>query len=299
MSQEIAGRRGDQLPTNFEPHTAKEKVSVFDAAIGHAKRLKDWPALEAAVDLKIEELSGFVRWWSDTVSVRHRPPGGKPVITERLLQSIPADKAEELTGINPMQVSRWRKELAKPDLYRAKLYGAAYMKAWGSKNVDSQLVQQSLSNEHYTPPIYIEAARRVLGSIDLDPASCAEANQTVRAGQYFTATDDGMKQSWSGRVWLNPPYGGMTGAFVQKLINEYSVGSIDAAIILVNAHCTDTKWFQPLWDGVLCFTDHRIDFSGDEGRSGSTHGSVFVYFGVSGNIFKSEFSKFGVVVAKA
>ena len=37
------------------------------------------------------------------------------------------------------------------------------------------------SAEHYTPAEYVESARYVLGSIDLDPGSNARANQTVGA----------------------------------------------------------------------------------------------------------------------
>jgi hypothetical protein len=53
------------------------------------------------------------------------------------------------------------------------------------------------------------------------------------------------------------------------------------AVVLINAHATETDWFRPMWDHVLCFTDHRISFlRGDSGvATGSTHGSVFVYLG--------------------
>lgn len=61
------------------------------------------------------------------------------------------------------------------------------------------------SFEHYTPVEYIEAARYVLGRIDLDPASCARANETVRASTYYTKEDDGLTQTWFGNVYLNPP----------------------------------------------------------------------------------------------
>ena len=37
----------------------------------------------------------------------------------------------------------------------------------GLDDADSRLVQQSLSNEHYTPVKYIDAARQVMGGIDL------------------------------------------------------------------------------------------------------------------------------------
>jgi hypothetical protein len=168
-------------------------------------------------------------------------------------------------------------------------------KLWGHK--DSELVQQSLSNEHYTPKQYLDAAREVFGgSIDLDPASCAEANQVVHATEFFTAEDDGLTKPWHGNVWLNPPYGRHVGDFVAKFIEECKADHTKAGIVLVNAHCTDTDWFQPLWNGVLCFTNHRVNFYGDDVRSGSTHGSVFVYFGPDGERFAQAFKQFGVVV---
>ena len=47
--------------------------------------------------------------------------------------------------------------------------------------------------------------REGMGEIDLDPATSAEANETVLAAEFYTETDDGLKKPWRGRVWLNPP----------------------------------------------------------------------------------------------
>lgn len=163
----------------------------------------------------------------------------------------------------------------------------------------AQLIVQSITNEWYTPNRYIDAARKVLGGVDLDPASCEEANRTVHAAKFYSKEDDGLARQWRGRVWLNPPYGRLAGDFATRLVDEYTTGNVSAAVILVNAHCTDTRWFQPLWDHVLCFTDHRIDFSaGTDDRSGSTHGSVFVYLGPHRRLFANTFTPFGAIVER-
>lgn len=65
----------------------------------------------------------------------------------------------------------------------------------------------SEDNEHYTPPDYVEAARALMGSIDLDPASNALANQSVKAATYYSRSTNGFDKEWSGNVWLNPPGG--------------------------------------------------------------------------------------------
>jgi hypothetical protein len=47
----------------FEPQTAKRKDAQTTALIEYAQRVKDWPLLEQAVEVKIEEQPGFVVWW--------------------------------------------------------------------------------------------------------------------------------------------------------------------------------------------------------------------------------------------
>lgn len=164
----------------------------------------------------------------------------------------------------------------------------------------TKALQSSESDDWYTPATYVEAARAVLGEIDLDPASCDIANRTVRAAKYYSIDHDGLAHPWAGRVWLSPPYGSLAGAFVGRLVTEYAEGRVSAAVVLVNAHSTDASWFQPLWDHPLCFTNHRIDFIPPPGRpkSGSTHGSVFAYLGPHPSLFAKCFHGFGAVVRR-
>jgi len=76
----------------------------------------------------------------------------------------------------------------------------------------------SASAEHYTSPLIVERARKVLGEIDLDPASSLEANRVVRAKMIFTREDDGRVLKWGGedaapsRVFINPPSSPRTNA---------------------------------------------------------------------------------------
>ena len=80
------------------------------------------------------------------------------------------------------------------------------------------------ANDYYTPDWVAEIGRRAMGGIELDPASCEEANRVIRADHYFTREDDGLAQEWYGKVWLNPPYlGGNKTAFIKKLLSEPKV----------------------------------------------------------------------------
>lgn len=67
----------------------------------------------------------------------------------------------------------------------------------------------SKSSLHCTPGYIVEPSRAVMGGIDLDPASTAEANATVRALYYIAPPHDGLTRDWDGRVFLNPPGGSL------------------------------------------------------------------------------------------
>lgn len=159
----------------------------------------------------------------------------------------------------------------------------------------------SNSIEWYTPSVYIEAARKVMGSIDLDPASCEMANRVVQATRYYTKETDGYSKPWPGNVWLNPPYGkegnrANQARWSQRLIEQYQACITKQAVLLVSANI-ETKWFQVLWDYPICFPAGRINFYAlGGGESGSTHASALVYLGTRIEEFTLVFRQFGRIV---
>jgi phage N-6-adenine-methyltransferase len=157
--------------------------------------------------------------------------------------------------------------------------------------------------EWYTPARYVELARRVLGTIDVDPASNDIAQQTVRAATYYTEETNGLDKEWRGRVWMNPPYSRkLIGRFINKLVSEYRAGRTTEAIVLTNNN-TDTRWASALFGNAaaLCFTQGRVKFESPTRGCPSTlpQGQMFSYFGHRPGRFASAFGEVGHVVTPA
>lgn len=167
----------------------------------------------------------------------------------------------------------------------------------GEKNV--HVSNNSGENEWYTPEIYIEAARKVMGGIDLDPATSVVANRIVQAATYFTAQDDGLAQTWPiGRIWMNPPYAQpLMGQFAEKMAQEVERGS--ESVVLVN-NATETVWFQRMAGvcSAICFPRGRIRYLTPEGEPANSplQGQAIIYSGPNADKFESVFSEFGLVV---
>ena len=87
---------------------------------------------------------------------------------------------------------------------------------------DGNALKSDPNDEAYTPEWIIAAARMVMGGIDLDPASCAAAQEVVRADRWVGLPDDGLDVDWAGRVWLNPPWSAKR-PWVEKLLDSASV----------------------------------------------------------------------------
>ena len=158
------------------------------------------------------------------------------------------------------------------------------------------------SSEWYTPAEYIEAARVAMGGIDLDPASCAVANRTVRASHFFDRSVDGLRQRWQGRVWLNPPYSdykGQAAAWAAKLLSEYECGRVEQGVMLVNLSTSYQPPMQALARvGLMCQLNRRIKFVSAQGeaQSSPTQANAIFYLGERRSEFALYFERFGVVL---
>jgi ParB family chromosome partitioning protein len=145
-------------------------------------------------------------------------------------------------------------------------------------------------NEWYTPEKLIDSARAVMGTIDLDPASCEFAQRKVRAAEWFDQERDGLAHPWRGNLWLNPPYSeGLIKPFIDKLVAERH--NFAQAIVLVHS-LTDTTWFHTLCSiaDAMAFTKGRIFFYNKDGEQPQPrYGSVLVYIGDRPDVFAEEF----------
>lgn len=139
------------------------------------------------------------------------------------------------------------------------------------------------NNEWYTPEYYIETARKLMGSIDTDPASNPVANKTVKADVYYTAETNGLDKDWHGNIWLNPPYAQpLIQQFADKLVEQVKAGNVKQACILVN-NATETKWFRTI-AGVssqIWFIANRIKFIDMDGNASGAplQGQAMLYIG--------------------
>lgn len=281
----------------FRPEEAAKNDAKADALIDYAKRVKDWPTLEVAIDKKLEDQTEFVGWWDKTLTPNK---GGDRVSkNQKLRPALLVEDAEDVTSISHQQVSKWRRRLKDAVKYREMLFGTAYHKAMAETN-NTTAAKWTGDPESYTPEKYIEAARAALGGIDLDPASNALAQNIVKAEEWYDEEENGLLQDWSGRVFLNPPYAYPAVAnFIQKLCDEYEAGDVTAAVLLTNNN-TDTKWWHMAASvaSAVCFTAGRINFYKADGTiTQPTNGQTFFYFGADPAAFHREFSEIGLIMS--
>lgn len=151
-------------------------------------------------------------------------------------------------------------------------------------------------DDWHTPAKYINAAREVMGSINLDPFSSVVANSQIQADNILTIADDAFTCSWGRHdtLWMNPPYSrGMAERAVVKSLEEKRAGAFNEAIVLMN-NATDTVWCDLLFMNCSAFgfTRGRISFEDNGGKkqSSNTRGQVFFYFGDNAQKFLQVFN---------
>jgi hypothetical protein len=192
-----------------------------------------------------------------------------------------------------------------------------------TERASHQLINQTGGDVEYCTPVEIvEAARRVMGTIDLDPASSENANRIIKAAHIYTEKENGLLQPWHGNVWLNHPFGRAeeactpdcnktiknknhvhhaydyygNAAWVNHLDHEYEAGRLIQSCNITFAS-TSEAWFQPLAKRPQCYLCPRTNYRLPDGtiKKGVPKGSVVTYYGTNLDAFAREFAAFGVV----
>lgn len=278
-----------------EVTTAKSAKGMLDKAVAMAKYAEQ---LKAGIEIERPIAIGVLKIKAKVAELSPPEKGGRGKKTSKA----------ELPVFSKPAISAYRKihqHIEKLDKYLASIsdvpsQGEFIRFATGTEKAGAA-AHVSLNTgvpEWYTPPEFIDAARRVLKGIDLDPASSRRAQKIVKAKKYYTIDDDGLKHKWVGRVWMNPPYtAGTIGKFTALLAKSHQAGEVTQAIALVN-NATETEWFQELSvaSAAICFPARRVKFIDENGdASGSPlQGQACMYLGPDVETFIDTFKSFGV-----
>lgn len=252
----------------------------------------------AEIKLRAERRAG------EMLAGRDMNKGAATPLHDESALAIP--KLSEL-GISESQSHRWQTEASLPNEVFER--HVAEVKQSGGELTSSGLYNlakmphvshNSGNNEWYTPSIYVEAARMVMGSIDVDPASSQKANETVKATKYHTTNEDGRGQPWIGNVWMNPPYAQpLISEFCDLLVKKYREGEVKQACVLVN-NATETMFYQGMLNTceAVCFIKGRVKFVDEQGNESGAplQGQTILYFGPHVTDFGMMFQPFGVIL---
>jgi hypothetical protein len=180
----------------------------------------------------------------------------------------------------------------------------------------NNIQHSSASNEAYTPTNVVEAARATMGAIDLDPFSCAKANEVVQASAYFS--EFALDREWFGRVFCNPPGGtldrttlepgsGYSSAAVAwaYLLSEYLSGRVEQAVFVCfslntfqNSQQVPGMRFAP-YMFPFCVPSSRLKFWSEARPIGTKNQpaqpNALIYLGDNVDAFVEHFSPLGQV----
>lgn len=143
-----------------------------------------------------------------------------------------------------------------------------------SKGVGGHQSSAALSEVWLTPPEII----RALGTFDLDPCAAPPPRPWDTASSHIALPEDGLAADWWGRVWVNPPYGRKTRAWLARLA-DHGRGT---ALIFAR---TETEMFiSQVWEraDAVMFLYGRLHFhrpDGTRARANAGAPSVLVAYG--------------------
>jgi phage N-6-adenine-methyltransferase len=130
----------------------------------------------------------------------------------------------------------------------------------------------SRTGEWATDPAFFARVNTWYGPFDLDPCATPE---NAKCERFFTREDDGLAQEWTGRVFMNPPYGRAILAWMRKAWEATQNGA-ELVVCLVPARVDTRWWHEYAARGEVHFLRGRLRFG--ECRNPATFPSAIVVF---------------------
>jgi len=103
----------------------------------------------------------------------------------------------------------------------------------------------------------------------------------AKCSRYYTPEADGLKQTWRGVCWMNPPYGREIGKWVKKAWESAEQG---ATVVCLLPARTDTRWWHTyvMQAQEIRFVSGRLKFGG--ARNSAPFPSAVVVFRPGGRL---------------
>ena len=134
-----------------------------------------------------------------------------------------------------------------------------------------EVYASSATCEWETPQDLFDELNR---AYDFEIDVCATV-ENAKCKRFFTRAEDGLKQEWRGRCWMNPPYGRDIGKWMRKAYESAIGGAV--VVCLVPAR-TDTAWWHDYaMKGRITFLRGRLKFGGQ--NNSAPFPSAIVVFG--------------------
>jgi len=88
---------------------------------------------------------------------------------------------------------------------------------------------------------------------------CA-TEENAKCKTFYSKEQDGLKQAWTGSVWMNPPYGREIGKWVRK---AYETSQLGHTVVCLLPARVDTAWWHDYCaKGEFIFIRGRLKFGG-------------------------------------
>jgi phage N-6-adenine-methyltransferase len=147
----------------------------------------------------------------------------------------------------------WKGTGRPPDYCKPAHRQAAY---WKRKSRSVHF--RSDTCEHSTEP---EDFDPLHAEFDFTLDVCA-TTANAKCTRFFTRAEDGLAQRWTGRVWMNPPYGRTIGQWLRKAFQSVQSGEAELVVCFLPSR-TDTAWWHDYCArGEVRFLRGRRTFSG-------------------------------------